>query len=111
MNQVIKGAEIRKAPFKIKRHTIDANILADVSLESIMRTTKNSFRAGPLVDYSNSDLLPEINGEVKSRYPAGDNYDLEYNALPRIRRKAEKKGSSALFYKTMVDFGARRYKQ
>ena len=113
MNQVIKGVEIRKTSFKIKRHTIDTSILADQSLESIMHTTKNSFRAGPLAEYGNGDLLPDIKGEVNSRYPTGDNYELGYNAaLPRIRRKAEKKAASALFYKTMVDFGSRTaYKQ
>lgn len=112
MNQVIKGVEIRKASFKMKRHTIDtSNILHNESLQSMMHTTKNSFRAGNLADYGNVDLLPDINGEINSKFRSGDNYELAYNALPRIRRRAERKGTSTMFFKTMVDFAGTVKKQ
>ena len=69
MNQVIKGVEVRKASLKMKRHTIDTcNILNNDSIQSMMHTTKNSFRADNLADHSNADLLPDINGEVNCKF-------------------------------------------
>ena len=101
MNQVIKGVEIGKKSFKLKRHTIDTNaMLMPSSLQSVMNTTKNSFQAGNLAEPDNADLLPDIRGDVRS-YTKGDNYELGYNGL---RRKIDRKRST-MFYKTTNEFG------